>query len=222
MRLIFLGSPGAGKGTQAAVLRERHSVAHVSTGDILRDNVRGGTPLGKTAREYMDSGRLVPDDVIIAMMEERLAQADCKKGFILDGFPRTVPQAEALDVLLERLGIVVDAVVLFDVPDELVVERLTGRRVCGNCGAIFHAVFKKTSVPGICDLCGEEVVQRDDDSEEVVLKRLEVYKKQTTPLTGYYERKKTLVRVDAGQCGAKVVADIEKAVGRRNDIDQER
>ncbi len=222
MRLIFLGSPGAGKGTQAAVLKERHGVAHISTGDILRDNVRNGTVLGTAAKGYMDSGRLVPDDVIISMMEERLVQPDCKKGFILDGFPRTVPQAEALDVLLERLGIVLDGVVLFDVPGKVVVERLTGRRVCGKCGAVFHATFKKTRVPGICDLCGGDLVQREDDKEEVVLKRLAVYEEQTAPLIGYYERKKNLVRVDASQDGRKVLEDIEKSFGRRNDFDQER
>ncbi len=218
MRLIFLGSPGAGKGTQAAVIKERHCIAHISTGDILRDNVKGGTPLGKTAKEYMDSGRLVPDEVIIGMMEKRLVTADCKNGFILDGFPRTVPQAEALDVLLERLGMALDGVVLFDVAPDVVVERLTGRRVCGKCGAIFHASFRKPHVPGVCDLCGGDIVQRDDDREEVVLKRLDVYNEQTAPLIGYYERKKNLVRVDAGQDGAMVVADIEKAFGRRNDI----
>lgn len=218
MRLIFLGSPGAGKGTQAAVIKERHNVAHISTGDILRDNVKGGTPLGKIAKEYMDSGRLVPDEVIIGMMEKRLVKPDCKNGFILDGFPRTVPQAEALDSLLEKLGMVLDGVVLFDVAPHVVVERLTGRRVCGKCGAIFHASFRKPRVPGVCDLCGGEIVQRDDDREEVVLKRLDVYKEQTAPLIGYYERKKNLVRVDAGQDGARVVADIEKAFGRPDDI----
>lgn len=222
MRLIFLGSPGAGKGTQAAVLKERHGVAHISTGDILRDNVKGGTPLGKTAKEYMDSGRLVPDDVIIGMMEERLVQPDCRKGFILDGFPRTVPQAEALDALLGRLGMALDGVVLFDVTADVVVKRLTGRRVCDKCGAIFHVLFRKPRVQGICDLCGGNIVQRDDDREEVVLKRLDVYDEQTAPLIGYYERKKNLVRVDAGQDGAKVVADIERAFGRHNDIDQKR
>lgn len=219
MRLIFLGSPGAGKGTQAAVLKERHCLAHISTGDILRDNVKGGTQLGKTAREYMDSGRLVPDDVIIKMMEKRLIQPDCEKGFILDGFPRTVPQAEALDALLEKLGMDLDGVVLFDIAPEVVLERLTGRRVCGKCGAIFHALFKKPSVPGICDSCGGEIVQRDDDREEVVLKRLDVYNEQTAPLIGYYERRKNLFRVDAGRDGSMVVADIERAFGSRNDID---
>ncbi|MDT8285219.1 MAG: adenylate kinase, partial [Thermovirgaceae bacterium] len=197
-------------------------VAHISTGDILRDNVRNGTVLGTAAKGYMDSGRLVPDDVIISMMEERLVQPDCKKGFILDGFPRTVPQAEALDVLLERLGIVLDGVVLFDVPGKVVVERLSGRRVCGKCGAVFHATFKETRVPGICDLCGGDLVQREDDKEEVVLKRLAVYEEQTAPLIGYYERKKNLVRVDASQDGRKVLEDIEKSFGRRNDFDQER
>jgi adenylate kinase len=222
MRLVFLGSPGAGKGTQAAVLRARHGVAHISTGDILRDNVKEGTPLGKTAREYMDSGRLVPDEVIIGMMEERLVQPDCRKGFILDGFPRTVPQAAALDVLLERLGMDLDGVVLFDAPVDVVVERLTGRRVCGKCGAIFHAVFKKPLVPGVCDLCGGDLMQREDDSKDVVLKRLDVYLEQTAPLTGYYEKRKNLVRVDAARDGAMVIEEIEKIYGRSDDIAEER
>ncbi len=214
MKVIFLGSPGAGKGTQAAVLRERYGLAHISTGDILRENVRNGTTLGKTAREYMDSGRLVPDEVIIAMMEERLQKPDCQKGFILDGFPRTVPQAEALDALLDRMGIPLDGVILFEVPGDLVLDRLTGRRVCGKCGEIYNVHFKKTKVPGVCDLCGGELVQRDDDREEVVIKRLEVYEEQTAPLIRYYEDKGQLVRVDAGQEGELVVAAIERAVGQ--------
>jgi adenylate kinase len=213
MKVIFLGPPGAGKGTQAAVLRERHDIVHISTGDILRDNVKGGTALGKTAREYMDAGKLVPDDVIIAMMEERLAGPDCQKGFILDGFPRTVPQAEALDGLLSKLGIQLDGVILFEIDRDLVVERLTGRRVCGNCGEIYNVKFRNTKVSGICDRCGGHLVQRDDDSEEVVLKRLAVYLEQTAPLIDHYEKKGQLVRVDAGQGGEQVVAAIEKAAG---------
>jgi len=222
MRLVFLGSPGAGKGTQAAVMKARHGVAHISTGDILRDNVKEGTSLGKTAREYMDSGRLVPDEVIIGMMEERLVQPDCRKGFILDCFPRTVPQAEALDVLLERLGMDLDGVVLFDVTEDVVVERLTGRMVCGKCGAIFHRVFKKSLVPGMCDLCGGDLIQREDDSKDVVLRRLGVYIEQTAPLKDYYEKRKNLFRVDASQDGARVIAEIERIFGRRNDIAEER
>lgn len=213
MRVIFLGSPGAGKGTQAAVLKDRYGFAHLSTGDILRENVKDGTPLGKTARQYMDTGRLVPDDVIIAMMEERLRKPDCGRGFILDGFPRTVPQAEALDRLLVKMGITLDGVILFEIPRQLVIDRLTGRRVCGSCGEIYNVNYKSPKVPGICDRCGGELFQRDDDREEVVVKRLEVYEKQTAPLIRYYEEKGQLVRVDAGQEGSLVVMAIEKAMG---------
>jgi adenylate kinase len=215
MKLIFLGSPGAGKGTQAAVLRERQDIAHISTGDILRENVKNSTPLGNKAREYMDSGKLVPDDLIIDMMEDRLARPDCAKGFILDGFPRTVPQAEALDHLLGRMGLELDGVILFEVPEELVVQRLTGRRICGQCGEIYNVRFKDTKVPGVCDRCGGVLQQRDDDREEVVHRRLEVYEEQTAPLIDYYETKGNLVRVDASQDGDRVVKDIEKAVGKR-------
>ncbi|HPD97456.1 MAG TPA: adenylate kinase [Synergistales bacterium] len=215
MKLIFLGSPGAGKGTQAAVLRERQDIAHISTGDILRENVKNSTPLGNKAREYMDSGKLVPDDLIIDMMEDRLARPDCAKGFILDGFPRTVPQAEALDHLLGRMGLELDGVILFEVPEELVVQRLTGRRICGQCGEIYNIRFKDTKVPGVCDRCGGVLQQRDDDREEVVHRRLEVYEEQTAPLIDYYETKGNLVRVDASQDGDRVVKDIEKAVGKR-------
>ena len=213
MRVIFLGSPGAGKGTQAAVLKDRYGFAHISTGDILRENVRGGTSLGKPAKEYMDTGRLVPDDVIIAMMEERLRKSDCNGGFILDGFPRTVPQAEALDRLLVKMGISLDGVILFEVPRQLVIDRLTGRRVCGSCGDIYNVHHKSSKVPGVCDRCGGELIQRDDDGEEVVIRRLEVYEKQTAPLIRYYEEKGQLIRVDAGQEGSRVVMAIEKAVG---------
>ena len=215
MKLIFLGSPGAGRGTQAAVLRERQDIAHISTGDILRENVKNSTPLGNKAREYMDSGKLVPDDLIIDMMEDRLARPDCAKGFILDGFPRTVPQAEALDHLLGRMGLELDGVILFEVPEELVVQRLTGRRICGQCGEIYNIRFKDTKVPGVCDRCGGVLQQRDDDREEVVHRRLEVYEEQTAPLIDYYETKGNLVRVDASQDGDRVVKDIEKAVGKR-------
>ncbi|HON34602.1 MAG TPA: adenylate kinase [Synergistales bacterium] len=213
MRVIFLGSPGAGKGTQAAVLKDRYGLAHISTGDILRENVRSGTALGKAAKGYMDSGGLVPDDVIIAMMRERLQEPDCRGGFILDGFPRTVPQAEALDRLLEEMGINLDGVILFEVPRQLVIDRLTGRRVCGSCGEIYNVRFKNTATPGVCDRCGGELTQRDDDREEVVIRRLEVYEEQTAPLIRYYEEQGRLIRVDAGQEGGRVVAAIEKAVG---------
>ena len=187
MRLILLGPPGAGKGTQAASVIERFTIPHLSTGDMLRDHVKRGTVLGVEAKSFMDSGKLVPDGLIIAMMEDRLRQEDCGRGFLLDGFPRTLPQAEALDALLSRLGVSLDAVVLLDVTDGVVVERLCGRRVCKDCGAIYHVSFHPSRVSGICDLCGGELVQRDDDREDVIRKRLGVYHEQTSPLVAYYE-----------------------------------
>jgi adenylate kinase len=197
MRLIFLGPPGAGKGTQAAVVRERFGVAHISTGDILREEVRRGSDLGLTARSYMDAGKLVPDEVIIGMMGERLQAPDCSGGFLLDGFPRTVPQAEALEALLLRLGLPLDAVVLFEIDDEDVVRRLAGRRVCSSCGAIYNAHFRPPKVEGICDACGGPVVQRDDDREETVRGRLSVYHGQTAPLIDYYRTAGLLRPFDA-------------------------
>lgn len=218
MRCVFLGPPGAGKGTQAAVLREKRSLAHISTGDILRDNVKKGTDLGKKAKEFMDSGGLVPDEVIVSMMKGRLQEPDCSNGFILDGFPRTAPQAEALGALLNEMQIPLDAVILFDASDDVVIQRLTGRRICRSCGAIFHAVNKPPKVDNICDACGGELYQRDDDSEDVVKKRLEVYKEQTRPLVDYYEKRGILVRVDAGKSGEEVISSIESAVGSEHDL----
>ncbi|MFP4481920.1 MAG: adenylate kinase [Thermovirgaceae bacterium] len=212
MRVIFIGPPGAGKGTQAEVISREQGIAHISTGDILRKNVAEQTDLGKAAREYMDAGKLVPDDVIIGMMEKRLAEKDCEKGFILDGFPRTVPQAEALDGLLARMGIALDGVVLFDAPDEVVIRRLAGRRVCRNCGAIYNVRSKPRGEDDRCDKCGGELYQRDDDREEVVRNRLDVYKEQTAPLIGYYRKNGLLIEVDASRESAEVVADIISSV----------
>jgi len=218
MRCVFLGPPGAGKGTQAAVLREKRSLAHISTGDILRDNVKKGTDLGKQAKEFMDSGGLVPDEVIVSMMKGRLQEPDCSSGFILDGFPRTAPQAEALGALLKEMQIPLDAVILFDVSDDVVIQRLTGRRICRSCGAIYHAVNRPPKVDGVCDACGGALYQRDDDSEDVVKKRLEVYKEQTRPLVDYYEKRGILVRVDAGKSGEEVISSIESAAGSEHDL----
>lgn len=212
MRVIFIGPPGAGKGTQAEVISRDQGIAHISTGDILRKNVAEGTELGKAAREFMDAGKLVPDDIIIGMMEKRLAEKDCLKGFILDGFPRTVPQAKALDALLDRMGIALDGVILFEAPDEVVVRRLSGRRVCRSCGAIYNVRSKPPGEDDRCDKCGGELYQRDDDREEVVRNRLEVYKEQTAPLIGYYREKGLLVEVDASRESAEVVADIVNSV----------
>ena len=216
MRVIFIGPPGAGKGTQAEVISREKGIAHISTGDILRKHVAERTELGKTAREYMDAGKLVPDEVIIGMMETRLSEKDCERGFILDGFPRTVPQAEVLDGLLRRLGISLDGVVLFVVPDEVVIKRLSGRRVCKSCGAIYNVHSKRPSEEGLCDKCGGALYQRDDDTEEVIKSRLEVYKEQTAPLVDYYRGKGLLIEVDAsGESSAVVKSILDFVEGKK-------
>lgn len=197
MRIILLGAPGAGKGTQAESIKAKYPVAHISTGDILRANVKAGTELGKSAKAYMDAGKLVPDDVIVAMMEKRLVEPDCKEGFMLDGFPRTIAQAEALDKMLKKLGIELDAVASLEVGDDVVVGRLTSRRVCRKCGEIYNTVLKPAKKEGVCDKCGGEVVQRDDDKEEVIRKRLSVFHEQTAPLIDYYTKEGLLLPVDA-------------------------
>ncbi|MCE5201972.1 MAG: adenylate kinase [Synergistaceae bacterium] len=197
MRIILIGAPGAGKGTQADSIKSKYPIAHISTGDILRANVKADTGLGKSAKSYMDSGKLVPDDVIISMVEYRLKEPDCKEGFLLDGFPRTTPQAEALDKILERFGIALDAVIELSVEDDVVVQRLTTRRVCKSCGEIYNTLFRPAKTEGICDKCGGEVIQRDDDKESVIRKRLAVFHEQTAPLIDYYRKKGLLVTVDA-------------------------
>ncbi len=213
MRVIFIGPPGAGKGTQAAKVVERHGVAHISTGDILRENVKRKTPLGLKAKEFMNAGRLVPDELIVAMMKDRLRESDCAGGFILDGFPRTVPQAQALDALMVELGLELDAAVLFQVDDETVVERLSGRRLCRKCGAIYHAVFHPTAAEGVCDACGGEIYQRDDDKETVIRNRLTVYHSQTAPLIDYYRSRGRLLEVDAAGSSDAVLVALEKRLG---------
>ncbi len=184
MNIILLGAPGAGKGTQAEVISEKFSIPQISTGNIIREAVKNGTPMGLEAKSYMDSGALVPDATVIGIIKERLSQDDCKAGFILDGFPRTIPQAEAL----EELGVQIDRVVSIEVPDDKIVLRMSGRRVCPKCGASYHVEYKKPSVDGICNLCGDALVQRKDDAPETVLERLRVYHEQTEPLKGFYEK----------------------------------
>jgi len=196
MDLIFLGPPGAGKGTQAKMLVERYGIPQVSTGDILRAAVAEGTELGKKAKEYMEAGKLVPDEVVIGIIEERLKQSDCEKGFILDGFPRTVPQAEALDKVLEKMGRKIDHVLTLDVPEEELIKRLTGRRTCKKCGAMYHTIFNPPKVEGVCDKCGGELYQRPDDNEETVRSRLSVYEQQTRPLIDFYEKKGLVRKID--------------------------
>lgn len=197
MRIILLGPPGAGKGTVANLLKAQVEAVHISTGDILRNAVKAGTPLGTEAKAYMDRGDLVPDSLIMGMMEERLKEPDCQKGFIFDGFPRTIPQAEALDELLKKLSIQLDAVINLDVEKQVVLDRLTTRRTCSNaaCQAIYNVKSMPPKVEGICDKCGEPVIQRSDETEEAILNRLETYNQQTAPLIDYYSQKGSLKAV---------------------------
>ncbi|MFO7982819.1 MAG: adenylate kinase [Desulfuromonadales bacterium] len=196
MNLILLGPPGAGKGTQAKMLVDRYGIPQISTGDMLRDAVRQGTPMGLKAKEYMDAGNLVPDAVVVGIVKERLQQDDCSDGFILDGFPRTVAQADALEESLRDSGRRIDAVISLDVDIEALVGRLTGRRTCKNCGAGYHVTFDPPKTDLICDKCGGELVQREDDQEATIRERLEVYQRQTAPLVEYYSQKGILFRVD--------------------------
>lgn len=202
MKIIFLGAPGAGKGTQAEIVSETYKIPAISTGAIIREAIKTGTEMGKAAKSYTEAGKLVPDEVVIGIIKERLAKDDCKDGFILDGFPRTVPQAEALDAM----GVEIDRVVSIEVSDEAIVERMSGRRVCPSCGASYHTEWKKPKVEGVCDACDEALTIRRDDSPEVVLDRLKVYHEQTEPLKGYYEKKGKLRTV----IGQEEVADTTK------------
>ena len=202
MKLIMLGAPGAGKGTQAEVISEHLNIPTISTGNIIREALKSGTEFGMKAKEYMDSGRLVPDEVVIGIIRDRLAQDDCQNGFILDGFPRTIPQAEALD----RMGVDIDRVIDIEVADETIARRVSGRRVCPACGASYHVDYKKPTSEGICDKCGATLVQRKDDHPDTVRERLQVYHDQTEPLKEYYTRCGKLVIVE----GQEEVADTTK------------
>lgn len=204
MNVILLGPPGAGKGTQAELLIEKYGIPHISTGDIFRAAVKEGTQLGVKAKEYLESGQLVPDEIVVGIVAERLQQADCRNGFLLDGFPRTVPQADALEEFLNSLNKKVTAVINIEVDFAILMARLTGRRVCHDCGAIYHIQNKREKSPGICDQCGGELYQRDDDLPETVQKRLQVYQRQTEPLIEYYRDKSLLVSFD-GQEPVKVL-----------------
>ena len=196
MILVFLGPPGAGKGTQAKLLSQRMGFLHLSTGDLLREAVKNQTPLGKKAKEYMDRGELVPDELIVQLIEETMPKDG---NVILDGFPRTVNQALALEEMLRVKGEKISKVLFFDVPDEVIIDRLSGRRVCSKCGAVYHVKYNPPKVEGVCDLCGGTLVQRDDDKEEVVRRRLEVYRKQTQPLIEFYQEKGIIYKLDAGK-----------------------
>lgn len=196
MKIIMLGAPGAGKGTQAKMIAEKYSIPHISTGDIFRANIKNGTELGKKAKSYMDKGQLVPDELTLDLIMDRFKEDDCKNGYVLDGFPRTIPQAEALDKALEAAGEKVDFAIDVDVPDENIVKRMGGRRACVNCGATYHIVYSPTKIEGKCDKCGEDLIVRDDDKPETVLSRLDVYHTQTQPLIDYYNNQGILKTVD--------------------------
>lgn len=213
MKIIMLGAPGAGKGTQAKMIADKYSIPHISTGDIFRANIKNGTELGKKAKTYMDQGLLVPDELTVDLVIDRVSQEDCKNGYVLDGFPRTIPQAESLDEALTKLGTKIDYAINVEVPDENIINRMSGRRACLACGATYHIVHIPTKVEGICDRCGSETVLRDDDKPETVKKRLDVYHEQTQPLIEYYSGKGALVEVDGTKDMQDVFTDIVKILG---------
>ena len=212
MKLILLGAPGAGKGTVAKLLTAIDGSVQISTGDILRAAVKDGTDLGKEAQGYMTRGELVPDALIMGIMGERLLEDDCKPGFLLDGFPRTIPQAEELKVLLTKLGIELDGAVNLNVPRDVILDRLTTRRTCEDCGEIYNVKSNPPKVEGVCDKCGGNVVQRDDETEEAISRRLDVFNEQTAPLVGFYTNENMLIDINATSSDV-VVADIKKALG---------
>lgn len=213
MKIIMLGAPGAGKGTQAKKIAEKCGIPHISTGDIFRANIKNGTELGKKAKTYMDQGLLVPDELVCDLVVDRIQQDDCKKGYILDGFPRTIPQAESLDKALQAIGEKMDYAIDVEVPDENIVKRMGGRRACVGCGATYHLVYAPTKKEGICDACGGELILRDDDKPETVQKRLSVYHEQTQPLIDYYKAQGILKSVDGTQPMDKVFTDIVAILG---------
>ncbi len=196
MKIIMLGAPGAGKGTQAKKIAAKYDIPHISTGDIFRANIKNGTELGNKAKTYMDQGLLVPDELVVDLVVDRVQQDDCKNGYVLDGFPRTIPQAEALDKALAEFGDKIDYAIDVNVPDENIVKRMGGRRACVGCGATYHLVYAPTKTEGICDVCGKELILRDDDKPETVQKRLNVYHEQTQPLIDYYTKSGILKTVD--------------------------
>ena len=208
MKIIMLGAPGAGKGTQAKMLAEKYGIPHISTGDTFRANIKNGTELGAKAKEYMDTGLLVPDELVVDLIMDRFKADDCKNGYILDGFPRTIPQAEALDAALAANGEKIDYAVNVEVPDENIVNRMSGRRACVGCGATYHIVYNPTKVEGKCDTCGADLILRDDDKPETVLNRLKVYHEQTQPLIDFYTKKGVIAEVD----GTKDMKDVFDAI----------
>ncbi|HPT68590.1 MAG TPA: adenylate kinase [Syntrophomonas sp.] len=214
MNIILLGPPGAGKGTQAELIKASYPILHISTGDMFRDAVRNATAMGLEAKKYMDAGQLVPDEVTIGVVEERLSQPDCGNGFLLDGFPRTIPQAEALDKVLAGLGKNVDLALEITVPDSIIVERMTGRVSCSQCKAVYNTHFSPPAQTGICDKCGGELVQRSDDKEETVKNRLKVYAEQTQPLLKYYEKTGKLKSLDGNRDPQIIFMDVQSLLGK--------
>ena len=213
MRLLIMGAPGAGKGTQAALIREEYNIAHISTGDMFRKAIMDKTPMGVIAGQYIEKGNLVPDDVTIALVRERLAEKDCANGFLLDGFPRTYEQAVALDKILKDLHIKLDAVINISVEDEYLVERITGRRVCEKCGASYHIKAAKPKVEGVCDMCGGKLIQRKDDEEETIKNRLQVYYQKTKPVLDYYLKQGIVKNVSGVGDIEDIFLNIKKALG---------
>ena len=213
MKIIMLGAPGAGKGTQAKMIADKYGVPHISTGDIFRANIKNGTELGMEAKKYMDQGLLVPDELTVRILLDRVAQDDCKNGYVLDGFPRTIPQAEVLDSELTKLGDHIDYAINVDVPDENIVKRMSGRRACLTCGATYHIEHVPPKKEGICDVCGSELVLRDDDKPETVKNRLNVYHEQTQPLIDFYTEKGVLKNVDGTVPMEEVFAAITAILG---------
>ncbi len=213
MKIVMLGAPGAGKGTQAKKIADKYQIPHISTGDIFRANIKEGTELGKKAKTFMDAGKLVPDELTIDLLMDRISRPDCANGYVLDGFPRTIPQAESLEAALEKRGEKIDYAINVEVPDENIIHRMSGRRACLNCGATYHVVHIPTKVEGICDRCGSELVLRDDDKPETVKKRLDVYHEQTQPLIEFYSQRGVLVNVDGTRDMEVVFADIVEILG---------
>ena len=213
MKIVMLGAPGAGKGTQAKMIAEKYGIPHVSTGDIFRANIKNGTELGKEAKQYMDQGKLVPDELTVKILLDRVAQDDCKNGYVLDGFPRTIPQANVLDEALTKLGDKIDYAINVDVPDENIINRMGGRRACVACGATYHVGYNAPKTEGICDVCGKELIIRDDDQPETVKNRLNVYHEQTQPLIDFYEAKGVLKSVDGTVDMKDVFAAIVEILG---------
>ena len=213
LNIVIFGAPGSGKGTQSERIVEKFGINHISTGDVLRAEIKNGTELGAKAKEYMDKGLLVPDELVCDLVVDRIQQADCEKGYILDGFPRTIPQAEALENALNAIEQKLDYAIDIDVPDENIINRMSGRRACVGCGATYHVLFNPTKVEGKCDVCGESLILRDDDKPETVKKRLDVYHTQTQPLIDFYTERKVLVEVDGTQSIDKVFDDIMKILG---------